>query len=410
MSNLKSQQINNKHEIVVDYDQRMTQSELIDYICSILKENYEIMSMGRKKYIKYKTSENNYKILLVANVTYLGGNGQHPIYKKRMQLKTWYKDVYNMYKDNPQIELKFIGLYSYSDVKIIVDFNVDDYINKKMNNSAAHVYTHDLYKGLESPAFKKVDSKGNTLHTLNALLMEDYLKGHIVSEEEIFSIFKEFNDIFEFGKELLAKKIIPVLYNNGWPNWKQGEWPGNYLEYLLNEHIKNHELSETMEYIGLEKDKNQLDFDLIIKDPLFFGDLKASSSDYNVAPGNKKESVLDAIHTHNRMWYIIYEHDTVKDSTENDYEATRFRTSFIKENGEWDPKKPFNELSYYKRMKYSVTFNRMFILEVNRANISSVLSDFKQGRQPDGSKRKVKFKINKRNIDNLIVYTYIKKE
>ena len=39
-------------------------------------------------------------------------------------------------------------------------------------------------------------------------------------------------------------------------------------------------------------------------------------------------------------------------------------------------------------------------------SLSEVLSDFVQGRQPDGAARKVKFKINKNNIDNFVVFRY----
>ena len=48
----------------------------------------------------------------------------------------------------------------------------------------------------------------------------------------------------------------------------------------------------------------------------------------------------------------------------------------------------------------------MCIIELNRINYREVLSDFIQGRQPDGAARKVKFKINKNNIDNFVVFRY----
>jgi hypothetical protein len=57
-------------------------------------------------------------------------------------------------------------------------------------------------------------------------------------------------------------------------------------------------------------------------------------------------------------------------------------------------------------MKHSVNFKTMTIIELNRANFREVLVNFNQGRQPDGSSRNPKFKINKRNIDNFVVFRY----
>ena len=45
----------------------------------------------------------------------------------------------------------------------------------------------------------------------------------------------------------------------------------------------------------------------------FYGDLKASDLKKKEAPGNDQTNTLDAISKHGRLWYIIYEHDTIKD-------------------------------------------------------------------------------------------------
>ena len=76
----------------------------------------------------------------------------------------------------------------------------------------------------------------------------------------------------------------------------------------------------------------------------------------------------------------------------------------MKEKNEWPKNKPFDELSYCKRMKNSIKFIKMYIIELNRINFRDVLSDFNQGKQPNGDPRKPKFKISKNNIDNFIVY------
>jgi hypothetical protein len=48
----------------------------------------------------------------------------------------------------------------------------------------------------------------------------------------------------------------------------------------------------------------------------------------------------------------------------------------------------------------------MMIIELNHLNFREALSTFSQGHQPDGSKRRPKLKIDKRNIDNFVVYRY----
>jgi len=132
--------------------------------------------------------------------------------------------------------------------------------------------------------------------------------------------------------------------------------------------------------------------------------LKASDITKKETPGNDQTNFIECINKYDRFWYVIYEHDTIKDSEENNYEATRFRTNYIKDNNEWPKNKPWDELSYYKRMKNSVKFIKMYIIELNRINFREVLNDFNQGRQPNGGARKPKFKITKNNIENFIVF------
>ena len=48
-----------------------------------------------------------------------------------------------------------LGIYHYKGLYIFADFNINDYINRKLNSSAAHIYTNDLYQGLTNNLFKK---------------------------------------------------------------------------------------------------------------------------------------------------------------------------------------------------------------------------------------------------------------
>lgn len=143
-----------------------------------------------------------------------------------------------------------------------------------------------------------------------------------------------------------------------------------------------------------------LDFDLLFPCEHYYGDLKASDIDHNEAPGNDQESVLSAINQCGRLWYIIYEHETIKDTDRNN-EMAKERMALLGE-----PYVEGGKISYAGRMKHSVKFKRMRIFELNRVNMNEALSVFNQGHQPDGSTRRPKFLINKQNIDNCIVFSY----
>lgn len=275
-----------------------------------------------------------------------------------------------------------------------------------MNSSAAHVYMNDLYQAMKDGIFKRRDRNKNEIITIKYIKFKDYLDNKIDKESnDLFNIFKLFNSSDYFGKWISAKNAIPEMHNNHWNKWKEVEWPGWYLEFKMDKFIKEKCLEKKILYVGSSHKKvGDLDFDLWFDDNNFYGDLKASDIKRNEAPGNDKKNFIDCINKYGRFWYIIYEHDTIKDSEHNNYEATRFRTNYIKNNNEWSSKKKFDELSYYKRMKNSIKFVKMYIIELNRINFRNVLSDFNQGRQSNGDLRKPKFKISKNNIDNFIVY------
>ena len=111
---------------------------------------------------------------------------------------------------------------------------------------------------------------------------------------------------------------------------------------------------------------------------------------------------MAAIDRCDRFWYVIYEHETVKDKDCGN-EITRFRYEFMVSLNDSKAKDP---LSYASRMKNKVNFRRMMILELKRANCGDLLSAFHQGHQPDGGARAEKVLINKRNIENYQVFHY----
>ena len=406
MANLKSEQLRSDLSLEINSDQPLSISEMIKNIENILgKDNCFIEKINNKKLLCYKHID-KIEVLLLAAITYMGGNGQHPIYKKRMQLKKWYKDIIEHYNNKPNYYVRFIGVYHYQSNIIFTEFIKDSYIKKKMNSSAAHVYTNDLYQAMKDGSFKRKDRNKNELVTIKYIKFKDYLDGNLREyNNDLFNIFAMFNDNNYFGSWISAKNAIPEMYENNWNKWKETEWPGWYLEFKVDSFIKEKCLENKILYVGsTHKKEGKLDFDLWFGIDNFYGDLKASDITKKEAPGNDQQNFIECINKYDKFWYIIYEHNTIKDSIENDYEATRFRANYLNEKNEWPKKKPFNELSYCKRMKNSVKFIKMYIIELNRINFKDVLSDFNQGKQPNGDLRKPKFKIHKNNIDNFIVY------
>ncbi|MCI8575348.1 MAG: hypothetical protein HFI09_02655, partial [Bacilli bacterium] len=209
MANLKSEQIKNDLNIEINNDQPLSPSKMKTQIINILgHENCYTEKILNKNLLFYK-HHNKIEILILAAITYLGGNGQHPIYKKRMQLKKWYKDIVEYYKDNPQYNIRFIGVYHYENNIVFTEFLKNTYINKKMNSSAAHVYINDLYQAMKDGIFKRKDRNKNELITIKYNNFKNYLDGNLEdSNNELFNIFKEFNKNKCFKKWITAKEAI----------------------------------------------------------------------------------------------------------------------------------------------------------------------------------------------------------
>ena len=215
-------------------------------------------------------------------------------------------------------------------------------------------------------------------------------------------IFNKFNkEEVPFSSWVKGSFAITKMQKNNFPKWRETEWPGWYLEFMFDAFLSKKNIGVIVYHGKLENTNDHLDFDLAFPTHKFYGDLKASDITQDVSPGNDKESVVNAINRYDRFWYVIYEHETVKDKNCGN-EITRFRSEFIRQvtGDEVSP------LSYANRMKNRICFKKMMIIELNRANCGDLLSDFHQGHQPDGSARAPKVKINKRNIENYQVFHY----
>ncbi len=407
--NLKSEQLRPDLSLEIDYDQPLNSKQLqLTLIECLGKENCSLEKICGYNRVCYKNKDNKKIVLLPAAISYLGGNGQHPIFKKRIQLQHIFKEVCNE-GVGMGYDVRFIGIYHYKGLIIFADFIKETYLKKKMNNSAAHVYINDLYQAVRNGLFEKIDKNGNTIKTVSYRQFKNYLDNVENLENNLFDLFRKFNYGFSFGEWITAVDAIQEMYNKHWSQWRQTEWAGWFLEYKFNQYIEENNLEKQMKYVGSSnkaKDPMKLDFDIWFDEQQFYGDLKSSDITKKETPGNDQTSFVECINRYDKFWYIIYEHETIKDKDSNtDFEATKFRNYFIK-NIDNISDDEFDEMSYYSRMKHSVKFQRMMIIELNRINFREVLTIFNQGKQPDGNTRKPKFIIDKTNIDNFVVFRY----
>ncbi len=393
---VKNEQINNDKTIVLDYDQPLTKREdILNVYKKYLGTGCEIENYNGKTIYVYTGSEIK-EYFLTSSITYLGN--PHPLFKKRCQLKQWFKDFYNEYKNKPNTNIRLIGIYHYNDIILFAEFNTDDYLKNKCNSSAAHVYSNDIYQAVENGIFEKIDKNKNHITVVAAHNFKQYLTGQ-VKGNSLLEIFKNFNARFPFNKWITAQEAISEMKEAGWAKWKETEWAGWYLEFLFNKFLEQEKITEIV-YTGNKNKSGRLDFDLRFDGGKFYGDLKSSDIIKKDAPGNDQKNVLEAISSNEKLWYIIYEHETIKDTSRNS-EMAIMRMELTGEHYEIG-----GHISYKERMKHSVRFNKMAILELNKVNMNEVLSEFKQGHQPSGDARKPKFLIKKKDIDNYTILTY----
>lgn len=394
----KSEQITSNLSLVLDYDEPLSKKDnFIEAFNYALDGKCELLKYKDTKNVYIYKSEKKIHYFLTGAITYL--SKPHPLFKKRLQLKLWFKDFYNEYSRRPIADIHLVGIYHYQGLYLFVDFKTEDYIGRKLNSSAAHIYTNDLYQGLCNGQFSKTDWNGNHITVTTTRSFKQFLLGKI-NENPIFSLFNKFNNSFEFGNWIKADYAITEMKNAQWYQWRGTEWPGWYLEYKFSCFVFAQNCKNEMVYIGNEKDKTLLDFDIFFPKANYYGDLKASDIDKKETPGNDQENVLKAINQYGKLWYVIYEHKTEKDSAHNNEMAIKRMQLLGTEFHEGD------KISYAAKMKHSVEFRQMKIFELNRINMNETLSVFNQGHQPDGKDRAPKFLINKNNIDNFIVYSY----
>ena len=366
-------------------------------IYSLGKDQCEIIDMFGQKVIKFGNL-----LLLVKAVTYLGN--PHAIFKKRIQLPNDYQlFCQKVAIAHPDYDVRFIGVYHYEENIIFVDFVKDTYLTHGLHNSSAHVYTNDLYQGMQHGTFSKIDKNGNRIVVCRLDRFALYLRGEEDGKNAIFNIFEQFNHNFPFGNTLNAMDAIVQMHKGGWSKWQETEWAGWYLEYLFDKYTTDNNLQHIVRYIS-QKKKGELDFDLFFPEQDFYGDLKASDIQQKEALGNDQRNIMECLYSKHRLWYVIYEHLTEKDRNYGGV-VSAARAEYI---NSVNPKANKSPQSYINKMKHSVNFQRMSIVEINPINYKEAFKVFAQGHQPDGSARAPKFSINKHilNNDNFVIFRY----
>lgn len=411
--NTDSEQITLDKSLVVAQDQPLDDAAQQECLCRALG-----MGCCRVVHVKPRRWAMEYSAggktihMLVRSCTYLGN--PHPKFKKRVQLPLWFADYcHDMAEKSPDVDVRYIGLYHYGDEHhgdnvVFIDFAKDTYLSKKGHNSSAHVYVNDLFQAMTYGVFRKEDASGNTITTVRRDKLADYLVHGVAQDASLFTLFQRFNSGFTFGEWLRCTDTIRAMHDAGWGQWRQAEWPGWFLEYRFDKFTRENGVTDKMRYIGgSNKREGELDFDIRFDEADFYGDLKASDIVKTVTPGNDKRNFVECVYRYDRFWYVIFEHDTEKDSERDGYEATRERNRYIKSV---DPTYANDELSYSTRMKSRVRFVRMMIVELNRINYRSALVEFHQGHQADGSPRAIKFNIKKKDMDNYVVFRHSYRE
>ena len=396
----KTEQVLRNGNIVVDYDQILTTKEIKKLLYELF--NPEIKEDG-KQYVLYD------KIALLAcNVTYLGN--PHPIYKKRVQLKSYYLDYLSKNSAN-NLRTLYLGIYTYNQTRLFVVFEPSTYAAKKSHNSSAHVYSINLQYAQKAGKFSKVDAFGNQIHIFNTYEFVRYIKTlandpiHIDSDE-LMKIINEYISSFKdtIKKEWKGVDCFKEMMGANDPNAKQGEWQGWYFEYLFKKYLAEHKTEKIEWYAS----KRKGDIDLDVKFTEFdwiFGDLKADQINHDIL-GNSFDCLDTVIKdNHGTVYYICCLYKAEKDS-DHQYEVSRYWNDHVRDaNKRYDSVDELKE-RYGKRMKYSVKPETLCVLKIDEI-VYEILkkNPFAQGTNSDGKDRKPKLKVQKDMIKALSVYS-----
>lgn len=383
-SNIKSEQINEDFEVIEDYGEILSKSEMVD----ILLESFP-NSTYQNGCIYGKAADKEYCIYF-KNISYLGT--PHPLFKKRIQIGDNFKEIYMKNQQN-NVQTLLLGVYKYRSTVLFVDFDITRYVTNKSHNSSAHVYTVDLKNGLLFGIFQKEDINNNIITVLNPCNVGKYLQSktnrNIDLRLDFLAVLDDFyTSLSKTWHGITAyQEMLDARFNNA----LQPEWPGFYHEFKLEEYIHNHNVSHIIQY-KQNKKKNDVDLDLFFPQISTYGDLKAHSNDSTGIQGNDWDTIMNVIEK-DSVYYIVCNHNTEHDRDHNN-EVTIFWNKQLGKS---------NLLSYAGKMKNSVELTSYYVLEINRFN-KQYLNMFRQGHNSDGSPRNPKISISNRNIGNFLIH------
>jgi len=438
------EQVNNDGTIYLDYDQSLSEKEIFDSLSKYFGK-LERHDEGPVFYVGQFQGKSF--AIRCKNVTYLGI--PHPVFKKRIQIADDLQKYYSL-AVSLGAEPLLMGIYSNHKTLAFVDFKIDTYLQKKANNSSAHIYAGDLSIAISEGFFEKTDYFGNQVTAFSPQYTEVFLKEKLgyrdksdASEldadfaKRVFSKGTQVHDFattrnaetqvsvnesaetkdlsgrFKGYTELFKRDVLPSVdrffaeENRQWNgiecykkmieadyrNKFQPEWVGFFLEYEFEEYIKGNGLEDTVQYYQ-DKSDGGIDLDLYFPSVDCFGDLKAHSYNSSGIQGNDWDTVTNILKApeKNHIYYIVCEHLTDKDS-DHGYEVTAF----------WNrAQKKANLMSYAKRMKNNVTLTSAYILDLNKDNMK-YLTKFRQGINSDGKPRKPKISIEMKDIDHFLL-------
>lgn len=183
----------------------------------------------------------------------------HPEHKKRIQIR---KEWQPYLQDSNTI---LLGAYRYNGTFLFVSFGTEKYAHNRLNNSSAHVYSVDLLNAAEYGTFEKTDMNGNKINVYDAkhisrLFGIDTSEEGQLEQDPPSKMLKDFAHTIEGAWR--GYDCYTEMKKAEFSQWRQGEWPGFYLEYRFQSYIRNKPGSESVIRFVSRKNNGDIDLDL----------------------------------------------------------------------------------------------------------------------------------------------------
>lgn len=424
-------------ELIVEYspDTKKTRNEIETLLKNALGDSFDVIQFFKGQKVVtgvIKGDDGRATYIMAANLTFMGGKeGQHPKDLKRIQYNNNWKLFYDKYSCDGDVF--WLGLYSYDAVNIWAYFKPESYLKKHEGKEmisagghkaqySCHIFLNDLYQGYINGYFEKVDKNNNIVGAIkNEYLKEFFSSAEREERNPIITAIQKLNkEKIRWNEWITAKEAITYMKDlkdkTGFGMWKQNLWNGWLIEAYYSEFFHDNS-SEYADYIATSENPSiiseygKMGLDLAFPHCKyhFIGDLKAVCEGGGNTLLNDETKVTDALNKYHRIWFIMYIHDKKQGKT-NDYEMVKWRNHFIKDMGEWNLKKPFNELSA-RNTPHSISYSEMVIIELNEITKEKYFSISKQfGLNSDGKPRNLKFTVDKNLLDtsddSFVIYRY----